>query len=122
MKDTHMKLRCASVCAAGLVLLATACPLVGLAQQTLVGGYSAASVTEPEVMRAVAFAIKAKQKKGPKLLLVKILSAQQQVVAGLNYRLELRVKLNNKLKNAEAVVYQNLSGEHKLTSWIWKSP
>jgi hypothetical protein len=73
-------------------------------------------------MRAAAFAIKAKQKKGAKLSLVKILSAQQQVVAGLNFRLALKVKVNNSERNAEAVVYRNLSGEHKLTSWIWKSP
>ncbi len=85
---------------------------------------SVVSVTEPQVIAAATFAIKAQatKKKGTKLLLVKILGAQQQVVAGLNFRLVLKVKMNNTEKDAEVVVYRNLSGQHKLSSWIWKSP
>jgi hypothetical protein len=42
------------------------------------------------------------------------------LVAGMNYRLRLKVKVDGKVKEAEAVVWRKLSGEHELTSWTWK--
>ena len=57
------------------------------------------------------------------LELVRILSAQEQVVAGMNYRLKLRVKLNGAEKDAEAVVWWQAWREpepYRLTSWRWE--
>ena len=91
------------------------------------GGYAEASVKEKDVAAAAAFAVKAQEKTlqkkdAPpvKLALVKILSAQTQVVAGLNFRLKLSVRMHDAPKEAEAVVYRKLSGEYELTSWVWK--
>jgi hypothetical protein len=98
--------------------------------QTLVGGYSKASVTEKEVMDAADFAVRAQQKamqdsqgeKAVKLELGKILEAEQQVVAGMNYRLKLLVKMNGKEKHAEAVVWWQAwrkPDPYQLTLWKW---
>ena len=40
-------------------------------------------------------------------------------VAGLNFRLRLRVELGGQPRMVEAVVYRNLQGQHQLTSWQW---
>lgn len=94
-----------------------------------VGGYSDASVTNAEVVAAARFAVRAKElvlrekDPGAKLDLVSIVSARQQVVAGMNYRLDLRVKAGGTEKAAEAVVWWqawNAKEPYKLTSWTWK--
>lgn len=95
------------------------------------GGYSAASVTDKEVIAAADFAIKAEEKalqelkdsEPAKLELVKIVSARQQVLAGTNYRLKLKVKLDGKEKVAEVVVWHEVRRNpdpYKLRSWTWK--
>ena len=101
------------------------------AQQSLPGGYSPAAVTNKEVMKAAAFAVKAQHKvmqaekasPPPKLKLASILAAEQQVVAGVNYRLQLKVKVDGKEKQAQAVVWWQAWRKpepYKLTSWEWK--
>ena len=67
----------------------------------MAGGYNA-TVSNKEVIDAAAFAIKIQQKvmqrpKGElpaKLELTAIEGAEQQVVAGMNYRLRLKVKVD----------------------------
>ena len=60
-------------------------------QPALAGGYSIAEI-DPEVQKAADFAVKAQAKAtGKPLQLVKILKVERQVVAGLNYRLEIEV-------------------------------
>jgi hypothetical protein len=116
---------------AALVLFAAVGPIASLAQESKPGGYVTASVTNKEVCAAAAFAIKAQQNalqenKGTepvKLELVRIVQAKQQVVAGMNYRLKLKVKLNGKEKTAEAVVWWQAwrkPDPYKLTAWTWK--
>ena len=53
--------------------------------------------------------------------LVKILQAQQQVVAGMNYKLVLRVRADGSERDAEVVIYQNLKHQYEVTSWRWLS-
>jgi hypothetical protein len=100
------------------------------ARQSMPGGYSKASVTDKEVMAAADFAIGAQQKamqdskgdKTGKLELVKILGAEQQVVAGMNFRLKLQVKTDGVEKQAEAVVWWQSwrkPDPYQLTSWKW---
>jgi hypothetical protein len=114
----------------GGVLLVTFSLVAARAQQPIAGGYSKASVTEKEVVAAADFAIGAQQKvmqdptgdKAGKLELVKILGAEQQVVAGMNYRLKLQVKVNGKEKQAEAIVWWQAwrtPDPYQLTSWKW---
>ena len=105
-----------------------------------VGGFTPASATERGVKAAATFAILAHQKAlrekpasqagsgsqtppAPRLELVRILGAEQQVVAGLNYRLQLRVTLDGEEKTAEALVWWQAWRKpepYQLTSWTWK--
>ncbi len=112
------------------ILFLAFCIVAGPAQESMPGGFSKASVSNKEVVNAAAFAIKAQEKamhdpKSPqagKLELVKIVEARQQVVAGVNYRLKLKVKVDGKEKQAEAVVWWQAwrkPDPYRLTSWKW---
>lgn len=105
-----------------------------------VGGFTPVSATERGVKATAAFAIHAHQQAlrekpagqagsgsktppAPRLELMRILGAEQQVVAGLNYRLQLRVTLDGEEKTAEALVWWQAWRKpepYPLTSWIWK--
>jgi hypothetical protein len=126
MKITNIPTRIAA-----FLLFTAVCPMAGLAEQSRLGGYAPASVTNKEVGAAAAFAIKAQQKamqgkkdlEPPKLGLVTILRAEEQVVAGMNYRLKLKVNLNGKEKTAEAIIWWQAwrkPDPYELTSWNWK--
>ena len=126
-----MKRIVASVCIMASVVCVALCASNGVAKEPLVGGFSKASVSEKEVVDAAAFAVKAeakamqesKESLPVKLELVKIVSAEQQVVAGMNYRLKLKVKLNGQEKVADVVVWWQAwrtPDPYQLTSWEWK--
>lgn len=70
-------------------------------------------------MRKVAeFAVKMQaEATGRPFQLIKILKVERQVVAGLNYRLDLEVADGNKHLKARAVVWKKLDGSLALTSW-----
>lgn len=101
-----------------------------LAGEQIAGGKSPVAVTKPEVVTAANFAIteqakviQKEQKTATKLSLVAIMNAEEQVVSGMNYHLMLKVKLNGKLKKAEAIVWWqawNKEAPYKLTAWKWK--
>ena len=99
-----------------------------LAAPPMPGGREQANVTNQWVVAAATAAVQAQQQVmqkdpssvGVTLTLVTILSAEQQVLAGMNYYLTLEIKSNDTTRTAEAVVWRRLSGEHKLTSWKWK--
>jgi len=112
------------------VAIFTFAVVVCLAEQSLVGGYAKATVTEKEVVAAATFAVKAQHQvmsdagtgQPMTLELVKIVVAEQQVVAGMNYRLTLKVKVHGKEKEAEAVVWWQAwrkPAPYQLTSWKW---
>jgi hypothetical protein len=112
-----------------LALLLTAA-VMAQAQEPRVGGYAEAAVNDAEVAAAAAFAVKAQAdalREKPdappvKLDLVRIVRAEQQVVAGMNFRLRLKVKLDGVEKTAEAVVWWQAwrkPDPHELTSWRW---
>ena len=114
---------------AGIAMLLASGGTESLSREPMPGGYSAAPVTNEQVVAAADFAVKAQekamQKSAPsaKLALVRIVSAQQQVVAGMNYRLRLSVKADGAEKEAEAVVWWQAwrkDEPYKLTSWDWK--
>jgi hypothetical protein len=82
------------------------------------GGYSEAPRTDRDVIAAAQFAIaKESRKKGVRVTLVSIEHAERQVVAGLNYKLCLKVKVKGKTQNVTTIVYQNLKQKYSLTSW-----
>jgi hypothetical protein len=80
-------------------------------QPPLAGGFSQAANTDAEVLKAAQFAVKAHD---AKLTLQSVNAAEQQVVAGINYKLKLTTSDGRK---ADAVVWRKLDGSHELTSW-----
>ncbi len=84
----------------------------------MAGGYAAGEATAPEVTKAAEEAIKALQEKeaDPTLKLVSVKKVETQVVAGMNYRLELEVATAKGAKTLKVVVYRSLDGKHQLTS------
>jgi hypothetical protein len=57
------------------------------------------------------------------LILISILGARQQVVAGVDYELTLKVRLNGREREADAVVWsqaRRVPDPHELTSWNWR--
>lgn len=84
----------------------------------VVGGYQKADKAGTEVKAAVDFAVK---EQGEGVSLVKIAKAEQQVVAGMNYRVKLKVAEKNGDKTSKytvnAVIYRDLQGNYSVTSW-----
>jgi hypothetical protein len=109
-------------CLAALLILSVS---VAVAQKA--GGWTKASVKEQPVIDAADFAITAQQQllkkagKQEKLALQKIVAAEQQVVAGMNYKLTLQVKLGDQLQSVEANVWTRAwlkpKDRNQLTSW-----
>lgn len=100
-----------------------------VAEEVLVGGYSVVAVSNAGVVAAAEFAIAAKERAmqaevaSASLALVSIENAEQQVVAGLNYRLKLKVMVNGGKREAEAIIWWQSWNEeepYKLTSWEWR--
>lgn len=87
--------------------------------QEMTGGYSDASVSDKAVRAAANLALKSLSRTtGKTLTLVKILKAEVQVVAGLNYRVCHRVREGSRRsKTITAVVYKDLRNRRRLTNW-----
>ena len=92
-------------------------------QPMMVGGYKSVSVKDAAVKKAAQFAVSDQsQKTSVPLKIVRIQKAEQQVVAGMNYRLCLEVKPTKKADGDKkqfvlAVVYQDLQKALSLTNW-----
>ena len=111
--------------AAALVALGVVCVcvVVGAARQR-VGGYKEVATDDPEVVTAAKFAVGAEgEKQKANIKLVSVEHAESQVVAGINYRLCLKVQAGDSDDDADstqkvkAVVYKNLQRQYSLTSW-----
>ncbi len=110
------------------VLLAVLVPGLVHAAQTaaetpslapLAGGWQPAPIDE-SVQEIARFALAERQGQEAKpLRLLSVREASRQVVAGLNYRLRLRVKRGGRDREASATVYQDLQGQRHLTGWTW---
>ena len=94
------------------------------------GGNATVSVTNKDVVAAAEFAITAQEEvmkdkdKSTSITLVKILGAEEQVVAGMNYRLDLEVTVNGETQAAHAVVWLQSwrkPDPYRLMSWQWKN-
>lgn len=89
------------------------------AQDVIAGGYADASVRDKDVRKAANFAVKQRSKNVKRTFtLVSIRKAEVQVVAGLNYRVCLRVRDNRgRTSTVTTVVYKNLKNKLSLTRW-----
>lgn len=88
---------------------------------TIVGGYGESSVRDKDVVKAAGFAVKKEAgKTGKRITLVKIEKAETQVVAGVNYRVCMTVRIGRKNaaeKSVTAVVYKDLKKHMSLSRW-----
>ncbi len=87
------------------------------------GGWAPASITHPEVTAAAHFAIQsASESESAPIELLEIREASQQVVAGVDYKLKLRVERDKQPMEADAIVWWQPWREpdsYQLTSWRW---
>lgn len=109
-----MKLRLTSSLLLGLALFVAA-PLSPSRAQTP-GGFSAVAKTDANTVAAAKAAVASRE---GKVQLTSVESAERQVVAGMNYRLTLKVTENGKARRAESVVWHKLDGKFETTSWTW---
>ena len=95
------------------------------------GAYTPIATGAPGVAAAATFALAAQSTsmppgadgKRPRLRLQTLLRAEQQVVAGMNYRLQMKVTVDGTLREVEAIVgWQawRTPDPYQLTSWTWK--
>lgn len=100
--------------------------LIGLAQQKrpILGGYQETDKDSPEVQEAAEFAVGEQgRKQDATIKLVSVERAERQVVAGMNYRLCMKVEITAEgedeatTQEVKVVVYRNLQKEYSLTSW-----
>ena len=116
-----MKKSLGIVIALVLFNVAFSCFNTALAQRT--GGYKEASVDDAEVVAAANFAVDEEgRKEETAITLVSIERAELQVVAGINYRLCLKVATgDDEPKDVKVVVYRSLQKAYSLTSWAEES-
>jgi hypothetical protein len=108
-----------------LMALLTVLFSVGSVQaQRILGGYSETAKDSAEVREAAEFAVKAQgEKQEMAYKLVSVEHAEKQTVAGINYRLCLKVGYHKEDDDVETtefvrvVVYRNLQKVYSLTSW-----
>lgn len=104
-----------------VLVLLSAFILSGAAQAQeppLAGGYQERPVTDRGVVAAANFAVREQgRREGTPVSLLSVKRAETQVVAGLNYRLLLSVRVRGEVRDARAVVYQNLGRTYSLSSW-----
>ena len=106
-----------------LFVLAIALGTLGASAQRL-GGYREIDKSDEGAAAAAEFAVKAQsENKEMTYKLVSVEHAESQVVAGINYRLCLKVgyhKQDDDVDTTEfvrVVVNRNLQNQHSLTSW-----
>jgi hypothetical protein len=103
----------------GALLLLTAASQPPAPAPPPVGAYAATTVTR-ETLDAATFAVRERARvEGRSLRLLEVASAEKQVVAGLNFRMTLRVARGREAQAARVVVYRPLQGSLALTSWEW---
>ena len=110
-------------------LLTLSGALVAAAAPPLPGGFTRADPKSSEVKAAAAFAVQAAAATGartaqkPTLHLKSIVAARQQVVAGINYQLHLRITEDGRVREADATVWWQAwrrPDPYQLTAWKWR--
>jgi aspartic proteinase inhibitor len=100
----------------GISLLAIPAPPIPV--KNLPGGYSAVGLTD-DIKAAAEFAVQEAKRDAVVLKLSDISKAERQIVAGVNYRLDVVVKRSGSARKAGVVVFKDLKSHYKLTSWEW---
>ena len=87
---------------------------------TVAGAWETADAFSPEVQEAARFAVQtfAVQNKA-RVLYKDVSQARQQVVAGLNFELDLQVTLDGASRSVSATVWRQPDGSYRLQAWDW---
>ncbi|HEX8709605.1 MAG TPA: cystatin domain-containing protein [Pyrinomonadaceae bacterium] len=102
------------------------CVIAAMAQQRppIVGGYKEASPKSADVIAAARFAVGERaRKRETKIKLISVEHAESQVVAGINYRLCLKVEVAGEedeadvIQEVKVVVFRSLKKQYSLKSW-----
>ena len=84
------------------------------------GPWATADAFSPEVQEAARFAVQtfAVQNKA-RVLYKDVTQARQQVVAGLNFELQLLVTLDGASRSVSTTVWRQPDGSYRLQAWEW---
>lgn len=84
----------------------------------ITGGYQTIDTNDPEAKKAYKFLCDELKKEKPDMKNIKIIRAESQVVAGINYRLTCQYQKKSSKKNYsfEATIYRDLNGKMKITN------
>jgi hypothetical protein len=95
------------------------CCAASVSAQIRTGGYKEIAKDDEGAVAAAGFAVNAQgEKQGNAIALVEVEHAETQVVAGINYRLCLKIQVDDAdPKEVRVVVYKNLQREFSLKSW-----
>ena len=90
------------------------------ASTAVAGAWASTDTFSPDVQEAARFAVQTFAVQNKQRVLFKDLTqARQQVVAGLQFELQLSVTLDGLPRTAQAVVWRQLDGTYKLQAWDW---
>ena len=99
--------------------LVHATSVVTEAAAPIAGGWQPAPIDD-SVQEIARFALAERQgQEAQPISLLGVREVSRQVVAGLNFRLHLRVLRAGHHREASATVYQDLQGQRHLTGWTW---
>jgi len=107
------------ITALALLVVGAGAPASGAQQrQPVAGGYGERPTNDRGVAAAAAFAVRERGRQTRRrVTLLSIVSAEAQVVAGMNYRMVLNVREGGEVRDVTAVVFQNLRRGLSLVSW-----
>ena len=88
--------------------------------EPVAGPWATADAFCPKVQEAARFAVQtfAVQNKA-RVLYKDVVKARQQVVAGLNFELQLQVTLEGASRSVIATVWRQPDGSYRLQAWEW---
>jgi len=107
-----------------LITLIVAMVVVGCTSSTstststpvMTGAYSSLDVSDADVQVCANYAVSTQVPSGT-VVLVEVLEAQRQVVAGMNYKLKLSILRRGIPETATTVVWSKLDGSKEVTSF-----
>jgi uncharacterized lipoprotein NlpE involved in copper resistance len=96
----------------------TANHMLARVTETPPGGYRSIDSADPDARAAAKYAVSTQASRtGTAVTLRRVARAERQIVAGLNYRLCLEVRVGGKPDVVQAIVFRDLQQRFSLTEW-----
>lgn len=103
-----------------LLVAIVMCLGIAASAQRILGGYKKISTEDAQVVAAAEFAVEKKAEDYDNLTLASIEQAEIQSAAGTNFRLCLKVNIDEEEQQVLAVIHKNLKQIYSVTSWTIK--